>query len=38
MLHAAKLGIRHPDTEEKMAWSCTLPEDMAALLEKLREE
>ena len=32
MLHAAKLGIRHPDTEEKMSWSCSLPDDMAILL------
>ncbi|MCE9530512.1 MAG: RluA family pseudouridine synthase [Planctomycetes bacterium] len=38
MLHAAKLGIRHPDTEDKMSWSSPLPEDMAQLLERLREE
>jgi len=22
LLHAAKLGFRHPETEEKMSWSC----------------
>lgn len=38
MLHAAKLGFRHPDTDEKMSWSCPLPEDMAKLLERLRDD
>ncbi len=38
MLHAAKLGFRHPETEEKMSWSCPLPEDMAELLDELRAD
>jgi 23S rRNA pseudouridine1911/1915/1917 synthase len=38
MLHAAKLGFRHPDTGEKMTWSCPLPEDMAGLLEQMRQD
>lgn len=38
MLHAAKLGLRHPETEEKMAWSSALPDDMAALLQRLRDD
>jgi 23S rRNA pseudouridine1911/1915/1917 synthase len=37
-LHAAKLGLRHPETEEKMSWSCPLPDDMAELLTQLREK
>ena len=37
MLHAAKLGVRHPETEDKMSWSSPLPDDMAKLLEELRE-
>jgi len=36
MLHAVRLGIRHPETDEKMSWSCELPEDMANLLTRLR--
>jgi 23S rRNA pseudouridine1911/1915/1917 synthase len=36
-LHAAKLGFRHPDTEEKMSWSCSLPDDMAELLALMRD-
>jgi 23S rRNA pseudouridine1911/1915/1917 synthase len=36
MLHAAKLGIRHPETDEKMSWNSALPEDMASLLSRLR--
>ncbi len=38
MLHAAKLGFRHPDTDEKMSWSCPLPQDMSKLLERLRDD
>ena len=36
MLHAAKLSIVHPNTSERMAFSAPLPDDMTALLEKLR--
>ena len=38
MLHAAKLGFRHPDSEEKMSWSCPLPDAMAMLLAVLRDD
>jgi 23S rRNA pseudouridine1911/1915/1917 synthase len=38
LLHAAKLGIRHPETEEKMSWSCALDSDMARLIDELRED
>ncbi len=34
-LHAAKLGLSHPDSGEQMAWQSPLPQDMAALLEAL---
>lgn len=36
-LHAAKLGLMHPDTDEYMEWEQPLPEDMARLLEALEE-
>ena len=36
MLHAVKLGLNHPDTDEKISWSCALPEDMNGLLARLR--
>jgi 23S rRNA pseudouridine1911/1915/1917 synthase len=38
LLHAAKLGFRHPETDEKMSWSCALADDMARLIEELRED
>lgn len=38
MLHAARLGLKHPDTDEKMRWNCPLPEDMDKLLQKMRED
>lgn len=37
MLHAAKLGFRHPDTGEKSSWTCPLAEDMEELLVNLRD-
>lgn len=37
-LHATRLGLTHPVTGEAMAWEAPVPEDMAALLEALREE
>jgi 23S rRNA pseudouridine1911/1915/1917 synthase len=37
MLHAARLGFRHPETGEKMSWSCPLPDDMEELLGRLRK-
>jgi 23S rRNA pseudouridine1911/1915/1917 synthase len=38
MLHAAKLGFRHPDTEEKMTWTCPVPDDMSRLILRLRDD
>lgn len=38
MLHAARLGLKHPVSDEKMRWNCPIPEDMSQLLEKLRED
>lgn len=37
-LHATRLGLVHPVTGEYMEWEATLPEDMADLLNLLREE
>ncbi|PIE41403.1 MAG: 23S rRNA pseudouridine(1911/1915/1917) synthase RluD [Gammaproteobacteria bacterium] len=37
-LHAWKLGIEHPVTGEYMEWSSELPEDMAQMLNVLRED
>jgi 23S rRNA pseudouridine1911/1915/1917 synthase len=36
-LHAAKLGLMHPVTDEYCEWEQPLPEDMANLLEALAE-
>jgi 23S rRNA pseudouridine1911/1915/1917 synthase len=36
-LHAAKLGLVHPMTDEYCEWEQPLPEDMASLLEALAE-
>lgn len=36
-LHAAKLGLRHPVTDEYLEWEQPLPEDMTRLLEALAE-
>jgi 23S rRNA pseudouridine1911/1915/1917 synthase len=35
-LHAERLGLIHPITEEDMQWECPLPDDFAALLDALR--
>ena len=37
MLHAAILGFTHPATGEKMMFEAPMPQDMAQLLDKLRE-
>jgi 23S rRNA pseudouridine1911/1915/1917 synthase len=37
-LHAARLGLRHPQSADKLAWEAPLPEDMAALLAVLQED
>lgn len=36
-LHAAKLGLRHPVTDDYLEWEQPLPEDMVSLLEALSE-
>lgn len=36
-LHAEKLGLIHPVTEESMLWECPLPSDFVSLLHALRE-
>lgn len=37
-LHAAGLGIMHPETDEYMQWDSPLPADFDTLLQTLREE
>ena len=37
-LHAVKLGLIHPKTEEFMEWQIELADDMRALLEAMRHE
>jgi 23S rRNA pseudouridine1911/1915/1917 synthase len=37
MLHAARLGFRHPETGEEMHWDVKPPEDFARLWAKLRQ-
>lgn len=37
-LHAVKLGLVHPETNEEMSWQIPLPDDMKALLEAMRYE
>lgn len=36
MLHAAELGFVHPATEREVKWEQPLPDDMRAVLERLR--
>jgi len=37
-LHAAKLGLTHPDSGEVMVWQAPLPQDMTALLQMLDDD
>ncbi len=37
-LHAAKLGLIHPASDEAVSWEAPLPEDMAKLLASLRRD
>ena len=37
MLHAAYLILRHPRTGEEMRFESPMPENFAAMLEKLRQ-
>lgn len=36
-LHATQLGLEHPDTGEWMEWQAPLPNDMAQLLQQIRD-
>jgi 23S rRNA pseudouridine1911/1915/1917 synthase len=36
MLHAAELGFVHPSSQREMRWELPMPEDMRAVLERLR--
>ncbi|HEX8790274.1 MAG TPA: RluA family pseudouridine synthase [Polyangiaceae bacterium] len=36
MLHAAELGFVHPATEREMRWELPMPDDMRAVVERLR--
>ena len=38
MLHAARLGFRHPETDEVLSWDAKPPEDFAAVWAKLRAD
>jgi 23S rRNA pseudouridine1911/1915/1917 synthase len=38
MLHAAYLAIDHPATGKRMEWQAKLPEDMTALIKRLRKQ
>jgi 23S rRNA pseudouridine1911/1915/1917 synthase len=37
-LHAAKLALIHPASEERMQWAVSVPEDMGKLMEVLSED
>ena len=36
-VHAAKLGLEHPESGERMEWESPLPRDLADVLRRLRE-
>ena len=36
-LHAAKLGLVHPQTEQEQSWEVPIPEDMQQLLQVIRD-
>ena len=36
MLHAAELGFVHPATEQEMRWERPMPDDMRAVLTRLK--
>ncbi|MAR89484.1 MAG: 23S rRNA pseudouridine(1911/1915/1917) synthase RluD [Pseudomonadota bacterium] len=37
-LHAARLGLEHPDSGEYCEWTAPLPEDFSAILDVLRQD
>ena len=38
MLHAARLGFRHPETGEDVSWDVKPPDDFAAAWARLRTQ
>ena len=37
MLHAARLGLTHPASGQRMTWTAPLPPDMQRLVRKLKK-
>ena len=37
-LHATQLGLSHPQSDEMMSWQAAVPDDMARLIEVLRQD
>jgi 23S rRNA pseudouridine1911/1915/1917 synthase len=37
-LHATRLGLQHPETDEYCEWELPVPEDMAILIKTLADE
>jgi 23S rRNA pseudouridine1911/1915/1917 synthase len=37
-LHAARLGVVHPESGEEISWQCDMPDDMANLVKVLSQE
>ena len=37
-LHAARLGLQHPETGEMMQWEAPIPEDMEQLIQALQQD
>ena len=37
-LHAARLGLQHPETGEKTQWEAPIPEDMEKLMQELQQD
>lgn len=37
-LHAGRLGLKHPVTDEELSWQCELPSDMLSLIEALEQD
>jgi 23S rRNA pseudouridine1911/1915/1917 synthase len=37
MLHAWRLGFRHPHTDEALSFESPLPEDMDSIIQRIRE-
>lgn len=37
-LHAARLGLQHPDSGKQMCWEAPIPDDMAHLIQALQQD